>query len=425
MSNLTYSQHIVKPLTPPVATGGCHLVVYREGRGGRWLYQVLPPGAPFRPRLLDRLGKFSGYAVSGSPTLRHRFSRQHHVGTGTERDSFTLKVVVRYRVTSPELVVAWLESDPLGTLEAAVADVLERRAAELTYGQLMNPDLDMESFVLQTGAHAPTSGATSAEEELEEAARDLGFELLGVGIVRIHSSGVIEDGGKIAEIGRDAQVAEAERLAGARVETVDLTIGEELRDARFRAKYHQQVEENRIQGLRAANAVLVAGVEGLSAALGNIGEETRTGRDLREAVRQVTAAQKEYVQLATAASGPAELTGGGALAAFPEAGASASPLPTSPLAAELYALVRALEGLDGSSGLRRELAGRVLHVIAESCLNGSAPDGRLDEYVESVAELVASSEIVNALAGTEEAGYFRRFCQIERARQELSALCDG
>jgi hypothetical protein len=417
MANLTLEKRLVRKLGDPRTDPGCSVVVYKEGRGGRELFQTLPPGQAFRPGLKDRwFARYDAYGVPADPSLRHRFSRQLMVGVGRARDDFSLKVGVDYRVAHPEVLVERVDRDPLGSLEAGIADVLERRASMLSLQELMDEDFDFEGYVLEVRAHAPRSGEEPSAERFRELAREVGLELLRVEITRYHSSGVIGRGKDIAETQGQAEVDEVALEVNADLEVVRLRKEQEVEPLRQEIEYLKQIGKNRIRSLERGNDFLDSVTGSIEVALANVAKDTGTAHALREAVRELVAARDEIGQALTS---PAALPAGSTSSerALPQTGNTVPALAT-----ELTQLLGVVDALDCPVAEKSGLAGRILHVLGELCIHGSSADGRLDDYLADLAQFCSSIDVVAALVDERQSRYLQRFRDGDRLRQDLASL---
>lgn len=413
MTNLTADTRLVRLLETPRTAGGCHVVVFKESRGGRTLSQILPPGQPFRPSWLDRFGNYAAYAVSADPARRHTFSRQLTVGTGKTRDHFTCKMVLEYRVAHPEVVADLVEHDPLGALVDTASDALERRAETITFESLVDTDFDVEAYVLERGDHSPPDGGATEEERLHERALDLGLEVRRVNIVRTHSVRMIEHGEKRRDIELESHVEEKE-----------LEVEERLAPLRARVAYQTELAGGPLASLRRGNRMLESVTASVETVLGHIAgdidssaELGEAARELSGAVRELVAARQAITEAVSGADTPAAIAGSAPKGRLLPATAPSS----SPLVRELRDLASALDGLDPTDHAVRGLAGRVLRVLGAICL---------DDGVDGGANgAVASADDLDRFCGTVDLSplwkdqrrfeYFGRFRRIERLRDEL------
>lgn len=402
MANLTLERRLVTKLDEPRSRAGHYTVIFREESGGRVLHRVLDAGEPFRPRWLERLGRYQAYAVSANPVLRHHLSKQLKTGVGERRDVFNVDVTIAFRVSRADLLAEGLEGDPLGQLETELKTLLLEWASTFSFDMLADRSFDAEAHFLQSRLGTDRAAGKSRSKRLRDFAAVLGIEITEVDLTR--------------EFSMDDWGAARVKLEQERLREVE----DERQKSRIQATEHaKEIQACEAFGRAQVNTLEVL-VAGFGHALDNVARDTNTPSKLREAVRQIlqarsdiSAAHFSQVALSERSERPALSAGGGR--------GQRSSGDGSALVREVRRMQEVAGDLDCSPAERIGLVGRLLHVLAELCLVDESRNGNLDEHSGELGRYFEHIRIESAIREPDHLSFLRRYREPQTLRAELAA----
>jgi hypothetical protein len=142
MSNLTYDTALIYAHRAEPLEGHVVVVMERVGESGERFHSLLSPGdepllpGPFANLFGRRPDPYRAFAVDASKCRTLTFSEQVEM---SERPfEITLEFSLDYRVSDPQLVVAFRRNDPLGTVRNRVARVVGERVSELPWRDVLH-----------------------------------------------------------------------------------------------------------------------------------------------------------------------------------------------------------------------------------------------------------------------------------------------
>jgi hypothetical protein len=161
----------------------------------------------------------------------------------------------------------------------------------------------------------------------------------------------------------------------------------------------------------------------LDQAIGNIVAKIGSSGELRTAVGELVAAQRDLAAMLTPPhetqrprvdriAEPDGFTGRLALA------------DGSPLQRELRRMFEVVGTLDCKPSQQAVLTGKLLHVLAEASLGSQSENGRLEEHVAELGRYCASIDIAQAMTTEEHHRYLSRFRKPDDLRRLFSGQHD-
>lgn len=272
MPNLTLEQKLVKPALDANPVLDYDLVVFRKvGGGGLRFHSLLGPGDKLS--LLDKLSLGSSlmaYAVTRDQNLRHKMTvpqlkSADHVGP------FTLNLTLTLRIDNPQLVVAKLESDPLGRLEREIREVLGRIASRMNWSEVQASASDFEDQLLSSVVMDESGQRVPSLAFLQRFAAELGFELKGIQVFRQLP----------AEVGEAARVLLRE-------------LKEQLQT---RQEEFQAWRANAFGNIQQLGAISASAINNLSKVLEQIADKVDTAPALRSVMNELLAIRHELAMI--------------------------------------------------------------------------------------------------------------------------------
>lgn len=414
MENLTKMQDIVREVGDPRPIPGYSLVVFREENGGRVFYEVLGGGESFRPGLWDRYKyQFVAYAVSDDPELRYRFSHQLFFWDSERVHPYTVEIALLFRTADSRTLAEKLTSDPLRRLRNEIQEVLKLRAAAIPYVQVRDDHFDLRKALLENGKEDQTTVDViqTPFERLQAFATTVGFFLKAVEIERNPTPDELD----LTEHERDEKNKQKKREQTHKT-TMEITLQE------GEIEYLRALNDQQAQAVKRVTKLLDEGAKQLGEALKNIALNTDSAASLRETMRQFVDLRRELASGLLGVShedasqaGPTRLTGG-IVRGLPSPEAAGDPLSQ-----EIEKMRSSLDRLDCRPSELRNLAARILHLLAELSLGKEADEDHLQSYAKLLRQYCESIQLGSLIETAEQHQYFRRLRDLPKMRRIFSS----
>lgn len=423
--NLTEEQRLVRRLAEVAPVPGCHVVVFETLSTGRRFHGTLEPGETLRVPLARRLfgggNGYSAYAVAADRTRELGFSFFCPAWKGT--GPITVQASLHYAVASPRLVAELLDTDPLDRLSEEIKNLARRAVARLKLARIEAGEVDVESEILTSQSSDDHGEPLPHLEIIRNFAPKVGLKVNGLRLVWSLPS----DTTKFAEDELDIHRKEGlSRVQDEVLRQQEWRKQEQERQSRL-AREQLESDARNVQRLReeldarskAMQKALVGAVEAMNVAMLKPAERIETVGELRQALRELVALQREAIVLGGTENAvlPAALSGAPGTFLLP-APDSASKTPLSEL---LDGLLRLARSLPVEADGRRRLISASLHVVAEALLAERADGDLLEQSREVLQGLFHDLVRADALPSNEERKLLARLLDPVKLRSELGS----
>lgn len=368
--NLTRERRVVIERKDTSPHPGHAIVIFKRIGGGMMFRRVVMRSKTFRWGLLGSGTRYAAYGVSLDPNLQIQFASR--VDLEDLIHSINVDFRVGYEVSSPQIVVERLESDPLGRLQDHIQEVIGRELASNSWQRIIDDFDSVRREVLNARGHAMN--------EVRRLAEDMGIRIKAVNLV-IH-------------------------LLEADADVLRTPEKEQYRTAALKAELERSVVQaqfKRWQGL----------LDDLSTAISAVNSKivTQAG-DPEELSRKVQSLSNLYEQFhRTLIEGPAQSgrLGEGHRAFNPLNSASTAKSNTQIM---LFEAIDVVNLSACTSSEKDGLLSAVLHIFGEALLGELANQQKLREYSKTFVETISAVRVMTP----KEVETLCGLCSLERIK---------
>lgn len=403
--NLTEEQGLARQLSEVAPVPGSYLVVFASSGAGKRFHSVLEPGdrleIPLVQRLLGRGNGYSACAVVTDLVREYSFSFSCPALKGT--GPVTVHARLHYAVVNPQVLAEQLGTDPLGRLTREIEDLARRALCRLPLADIEAGRVDVEREILGAQSSDERGLSLPHGEIIRNFAPRVGLKLDNLRFTWTLPVKVARAAEDVLDQRRDEEVSIVRDEVALQQDRRRLTAAEEDRLARVELESKVREVERVREGLDARSTEmqkLLAGVvDAMKVAMLKPAERIETVAELRHALRELMALQREGVVLAGQAGSLPATSSGEADSRLLPSGLSEDDTPLSRL---LTDLLRLAHTLPGAAEDQRRLTSTSLHLIAEALLAEVGDAELMSRYRGALEEQYRELLRAGALSSNED-----------------------